>query len=231
MTAKRKLQIITDAIMTALLPMLMAYSLIGEEFHEWAGIAMFILFLLHHGLNWKWHTNLFRGRYRTVRALGTAVNILIFLMMLTLMISGMVMSRYAFSFLAAGGGQSLARSAHMVVSYWCYVLVSVHLGFHGVGILGMLRKVFRREKASKARTNIIRIVAAVTAAYGICAFIKRDFVDYMLMRTHFAFYDFSEPLIYFLADYFAVMALFALLGYYAVKLLSVFGRRGQDKDR
>ena len=36
-----------DALMVAFLPMLMAYSLIGETFHEIAGTIMFVLFLLH----------------------------------------------------------------------------------------------------------------------------------------------------------------------------------------
>lgn len=129
--AKRKIQNITDLIMTALLPVLMVYSLIGEDVHEWAGIVLFALFLLHNGLNWKWYKNLFQARYNGVRVLGTVVNILIFLLMLSLMASGIVMSRYVFQFLAIDGGASLARTVHLAASYWFYVLASVHLGLHG----------------------------------------------------------------------------------------------------
>ena len=39
---------ITDLAMTVLLLLLMAYSLVGEVLHEWMGITMLVLFLLHH---------------------------------------------------------------------------------------------------------------------------------------------------------------------------------------
>lgn len=48
--AKKKIRLIMDIAMTVLLPMLMAYSLIGEKFHEIIGTLMFALFILHHVL-------------------------------------------------------------------------------------------------------------------------------------------------------------------------------------
>ena len=41
MTEKRKLQIITDVLMTVMLPLLMAYQLIGEAVHEWIALECF----------------------------------------------------------------------------------------------------------------------------------------------------------------------------------------------
>ena len=38
MPTKRKLQIGSDLLMVFLLPLLMAYSLVGEAAHEWLGI-------------------------------------------------------------------------------------------------------------------------------------------------------------------------------------------------
>ena len=45
MMKKRKLLI--DISMTVLLPLLMAYSLIGEKFHEIIGTLMLVLFITH----------------------------------------------------------------------------------------------------------------------------------------------------------------------------------------
>ena len=220
MADKRKIQIFVDFTMAALLPVLMAYSLLGEAVHEWVGVAMFVLFLFHNALNWKWYKHLFGDKYSGVRLLGTIVNILILLLMLSLMASGIVMSRYAFQFLAIEGGASLARTAHLVASYWCYVLASAHLGLHGGMFQGMLRRAFHIEKVSPRRRVVLRIVAALLSAYGIYAFMQRGLGDYMLLRTEFVFFNFSEPLIFFFLDYLAVMALFAFLGCYTAKLLA-----------
>lgn len=230
MTVKRKVQIVIDVIMTVLLPVLMSYSLIGEAIHEWAGIAMFMLVLLHHGLNWKWHKNLLHGKYSGLRILGIAVNTVISLLMLALMISGIVMSRHVFSFLGLDGGTSLARTVHLVASYWCYVLTAFHLGLHGSMLIGMLRKAFSIKAPSTVRSIVSKGSAVLIAGYGIYAFAKRELGAYMLLKTEFVFFDFSEPLVFFWADYLAIMALFAILGYYTSQMLvKANEKRGKHK--
>ena len=72
MKTKKILKIITDVFMTAALLLLMAYSLIGEAAHEWLGVIIFLLFVLHHILNIKWYRNLFRVNYPPIRVFGTA---------------------------------------------------------------------------------------------------------------------------------------------------------------
>lgn len=49
-----KVKISIDAAMTLALLLLMAYGLVGEAAHEWLGMGMFALFLLHHLLNRRW---------------------------------------------------------------------------------------------------------------------------------------------------------------------------------
>lgn len=220
MTTKRKFQIMVDLMMTAILPLLMAYSLIGETFHEWAGMAMFGLFLLHHALNWKWHKNLFKGRYTAVRIVGTGINIIIFALMLMLMVSGMMMSRYVFRFLPVSGGISFARMVHLSASYWCYILTSVHVGLHGNMIMGMLRKAAGIRESSVIRKVFFRGAAIILAVCGIHAFVNRGFPGYMFLKNHFVFFDYGEAIVFFLIDYLEIMALFAIVGYYATKILT-----------
>ena len=51
---RNKSRIAVDAGMTLSLLFLMSYGLISEKVHEWIGILMFVLFILHHVLNRKW---------------------------------------------------------------------------------------------------------------------------------------------------------------------------------
>ena len=43
----KRIRLSLDIAMTIILPMLMAYSLIGEVFHEVIGTLMFVLFIIH----------------------------------------------------------------------------------------------------------------------------------------------------------------------------------------
>ena len=98
----KRLRIVIDSGMVLLLPLLMAYSLVGEAAHEYLGIEMSLLFVTHHILNVAWWKHLLRGKYTPIRILGTVINLALVVIMLALPISGMILSRYVFRSLNLG---------------------------------------------------------------------------------------------------------------------------------
>ena len=223
---KRLLKIAVDLLMTALLLLLMAYSLVGEAAHEWLGVGIFLLFLLHHFLNKNWFKSLFRGKYPPIRILQTVIDLLVLLTMAGSMISGILLSRYVFR-LDIHRFSAALQAVHMLSAYWGFALLSLHLGLHWGGIMGMAKRL--AKKPSKIRKHALRGVAFLIAAYGAYAFVKRDFGDYMLLRYHFVFFG-DEPLPLFLLDYVAIMGLFVLAGYYLAKAMRKSKPRRTDND-
>ena len=100
----------------------------------------------------------------------------------------------------------------MLSAYWGFVLMSLHLGLHWNMMLGVAGKAVKGT--SKVRICMLRIVAVVVAVYGMYAFVKRDIGNYMLLKVHFVFFDYDEPLFFFLLDNIAVMGLFIFVGHY-----------------
>lgn len=217
MTAKRKIQILIDILMTVMLPFLMAYQLIGEAIHEWMGIGMCLLFLCHHILNWHWHKNILKGRYNLFRIAGTTVDILLIIIMAVLMISGIMMSKHIFNL----GHMGSARTAHLLASYWGFVLMSIHIGLHLNMILAKVKRAVKIKKNIVGRSIILRAIIFLVCFYGIYAFIKRQLGVYMLFKSKFVFFDFEEPVIYFIFDYILIMCLFSYFGYYFCKILKL----------
>lgn len=218
MRVKQIIQMLVDIAMALILPLLMAYSLIGEETHEWLGAAMLVLFILHHILNYRWFPALFRGRYGPVRILNTAVNLLLLIDILLMGASGIIMSQYTFSFLDIPGA-AIAREIHLPGAHWGFLLMSVHIGLHWNVISGRM-KTIRRKSTGNGITIILRIFPLLISAYGIYAFVSLRVIDYLLLRTHFMFLPFDEPVIFYLGNMAAVMVLFAVIGFYCAKLLS-----------
>ena len=68
---------IVDMAMTVLLLCLMAYQVTGEMAHEWTGMSMTALVVIHQILNRKWYGALRRGKYSLYRAISTVLNILL----------------------------------------------------------------------------------------------------------------------------------------------------------
>lgn len=223
MKPKMILKIITDIAMTVALLLLMTYSLIGEALHEWVGVAIFILFILHHILNSRWSGNVMKGKYTAMRTLQTILVVLILLSMLGSMFSGIILSRYAFSFISVRGWYSIAHKTHMISAYWGFVLMSLHLGIHWNMIMSMTGKFIKNE--SVLRAWILRIFGILVAGYGIYAFWYRGIVRYMFMLDHFVFFDFDEPLVLFIIDYIAIMGLFVFAGHYISKGLKYIRKK------
>ena len=107
---------------------------------------------------------------------------------------------------------------HMTCAYWGFVLMSLHLGIHWGMMMGMARKVF--PKSSSARTWILRLAGIAIAVYGLYAFVKRDILSYLLMQVQYVFFDFEEPVIFFILDYMATMGVLVFIGYYLWKGLT-----------
>lgn len=210
--------------MIMLLPVLMAYLLAGEAVHEWIGSTMFLLFIVHHILNRSWLKNIRKGKYNGIRILGTIINVCLMVIMITLMISGIMMSKYVYSFLNLKGGMSTARIAHLLASNWGFVIMSLHLGLHWSMFLGMVKKAGKGKELHIIETMALRGLAALIAAYGIYAFYARNTGSYLFLTNRFVFFDYHEPFIFFLIDYFAMIGLFACLGYYLAKALKKFGK-------
>ena len=204
MKAKRQ---ILDAAMVLLLPLLMAYSLVGEAFHEVAGSLMLVLFIIHHWLNRAWWKNLFRGKYVAQRVFQTVLNFLLFLFMIFQPLCGILMSKHLYSFLPTANLSFLARAIHLPLANWGFVLMSLHAGTH----LGAM--------LPKKKKAIVPCFLSSVSLYGVYAFFKRQIPDYMFLRLPFVFFDYSEPRLFFFADYLAVMILFAVLGYGVTLLL------------
>ena len=217
---KKHIRILVDCGMVLLLPLLMAYSLVGEAAHEYLGIGMFLLFVTHHILNIAWWKHIFCGKYTLLRILGTAVNLTLAMIMLALPISGMMLSRHVFRFLHFNGA-SMARTVHLMASYWGLVLMSFHAGMHGNVMMGMFRKAAHTQQTSKIRTWSLRVIAVLLAICGIHAFVKNRISSYLFLRTQFVFIDFSQPVVLALLDYLAIIAFFAIIGYYISKLIKM----------
>lgn len=214
---KQSVKIIVDVIMTVILMLLMAFELIGRTAHEWLGVGMFVMFVIHHILNRKWTSHLLKGKYTPIRIFQTLLAVLVLVCILCSMVSGIVLSRYVFSFLPIEGGRSWARTLHMIGAYWGFVFMSLHLGIHWNMMMGMAGKAAGNPSA--LRTWILRILGAAVAAYGAYAFVERGIGGYMSLQNMFVFFDFEEPLILFYIDYIAVMGLFVWIGHYLAKIL------------
>lgn len=217
---------IIDIFMTIILLLSMSYELFGTVFlnlydygaliHEILGFSLIILFFWHLWLNRWWLKNIFKGKYNLTRIILTGTNIILIFVVVILVVTGIIMSRFleSFDFIEFEGLMSFAREFHIIASYWGYVLMSFHIGLNWHIFSAMMLK--NTKFKNKLFTIFFTVIFFV---YGVKAFIKRQFWDYMSMNSVFVFFDFEEPFMFFILDYLAIMILFAILGHYTILFL------------
>jgi hypothetical protein len=218
MTPKLVARLIIDLAMTILILAALAYRITGDVAHEWIGISVALLFIVHNAMNWRWYKNIFRGKYTFRRSVNTAVNFILFITMSTLIISGMLMSRTILAFLNLPGGME-TRQIHTTAAYWGLIIIAVHIGMHGKMIMNSMRKMFRIKNANFTRTIILRIVALLITAFGVWASFDRDMFSKLFLGFSFDYWNEERPALLFFAANLSIMATYIFLTYYILKLV------------
>ncbi len=230
MKPKAAFKIVVDVLMTLGLLFLMGYQFWGDVAHEWVGAGMFLLFILHHVLNGNWYKSLIKGRYTPSRIFQLIVDLLVFLAMIGLMVSGIMLSNHVFSFLNIHGGMSFARLLHMAASHWGFVLMALHLGLHWGMLMRLAKKALHLNRPSPVRKILLLVLGAGIAIYGLIVFVQRDLLTYMFLQTEFVFLDFGELIPLFYLDYLAMMGTFIFLAYCISALLRKWSGKRAHKN-
>ena len=191
----------------------MAYHLIGDSLHEWLGIMLFVLLILHNILDRKWYSGLFKGKYTQIRFFHTAINMLLLASFLCVTVSAVFLST-TLSTLFNLKLALLGRRMHMIFTTWSFILMSAHVGLH------WSRKIGAIKKQSQGVQYLFWITVILLSGYGVYAFISRGLLQRMFFLSEYVFFDYEESLILIIIDYFAILCLFTYFTYGVNKLIA-----------
>ena len=215
---------IMDVCLTVLLLSLMSYQVVGEALHEWIGIGMTVVLILHHILNIKWYGALFKGKYNAYRIVTAVINSLLLISTGLTAFCGMSMSNHAVPFLYGMSDMVFARTAHLALSFWSFILMGLHLGLH-------LPAMMAKAKPGKAVKVICIALFTVIAGVGLWLFIKNGIPGYMTFRTHFAFYDYDKAAALVYLENLVIEFFFVFVGANFVLLIrSLNKKQRESKD-
>ena len=131
---KQRIKTGVDIAMTVLFLGQMGYHMMDNRMHEWTGVILCALFLLHHALNPGWRRGLFRGRYSASRVWLTLVDVLLTLAMVAVIVSAVLVSRHVFDFLGLRM-RAVGRRIHMPATMWAFMLTGPATKITNLGAL------------------------------------------------------------------------------------------------
>lgn len=207
---KQILRLSVDTAMLILLFVVMSYDVTGNTLHEWIGIALMCLFVIHIALNFAWARQVVKGRYGFRRILGTTINILLLTSLIMTLAASLPISSEVFPWFRLFATEAFPVQIHIAAGNWMFILVAMHFGtqWHRVRIY--------LPCTSKSVSTAIGMVVIAVACYGVWALWQRNLLPKLVMYYSFDFWRGNVSVMRFVADYISIFAFFAVIAYHIV---------------
>lgn len=197
--------------MTLLLLVLMGFHLQGEIVHEWAGIIFTLLIILHLYLNRHRLWSLSPRIPLTMQIVNRVINVATFVVILTAIISGMMLSRHILLDLPFHNPAIWVRKVHMTSVHWGMLILALHIGLHWKMLATFFCRVLNISDSSRLANVIMPGFFSIMALQGLYWLLHQDYLDYLLMKVDFSFFDYDESALLFYLRYLAIIVLFSLI--------------------
>jgi hypothetical protein len=153
---KNQLLLLLDAFLLVSFWLLNQVHLTGIVIHEWFGVALGLVLLLHVGLHWRWIVSVFRKFFHVknwLQAVKLVLDCVGFIAFFTIIISGILMSRSFLPALGLSGTHSRSlKMLHMAATNATIAMLALHLLLNVKWVLRTIGSLFtHREKPVAAR--------------------------------------------------------------------------------
>ncbi len=196
-----------DVLLLFLLEVLMCFQYTGQEIHEWIGTAMLLSVILHNLLNIRWYSSILKGKDTIIRTLQIIVNLALVVDIFLMMISGILMSGYVFTWMPVTAGAYQARLFHLAGAHWGYLLISIHMGMH-FGMMNKMWKKLQNYSYGKLLLQALKVLEMIVWVYGLYAFIVQNIAGYLFLTNQFYLWGTASNMLVFIIQNLAMLFFF-----------------------
>lgn len=141
----------------------------GVPIHEWLSLALGATIIVHLLLHWKWITGVGRQFFKNLwhsSRLKFVVDVLVFVAFVTVMLSGILISKSALPALGITIAQTsmVWRMLHSLSADAAVLLIGIHFALNWTWVVGMVKRLMIQPLARLVRPK--RDVQPVTVSSG-----------------------------------------------------------------
>lgn len=212
------LRLVLDGLAAGLLLFAFSYYWQGNAAHEVAGIAIFMLLIVHGVFHRRWFAGLAKAPRVRRGKFNIALTLLLLAGMLLLLATSLVISETVFSGLRWDDDFTMRR-LHAGVAYWLLVVVAIHLGLRWPLLMATASRLFGIHQPNRARTFVLRTIALGIAMQGLVSAQALNLRDKLLFQMSLDWWDFGTSVAGFFWHCLAFAGLCISITYYAMRYL------------
>lgn len=99
----------------------------------------------------------------------------------------------------------------MTSVHWGMLILALHIGLHWKMLATFFCRVLNISSNSFYANVMMPGVFSLIALLGLYELLNRDYLDYLLMKVDFSFFDYDESALLFYLRYLAIIVLFSLM--------------------
>jgi hypothetical protein len=213
------LRLVLDGVAAGLLLFAFSYYWQGNAAHEVAGIAMFMLLVVHGAFHRRWFARVARKPGVRRDKFNIALTFLLLTGMLMLLASSLVISETLFAPLR-WDDDFTARRLHVGVAYWLLVVVAIHLGLRWSLLMATASRLLGIHQPNWARTVLLRTIALGIAAQGVISAQTLNLHAKLLFQMSLDWWDFGVSVAGFFTHCMALAGLCITITHYTKRYLA-----------
>ena len=183
----KKVRILVDILMYILFIILMGHHITGNFIHEILGTLLFVLFIIHTVLNYRFYKNLFKGKYKAKRIIMTVIDLILLISMIGIIISSIIISNEVFKFIHIGS-KVFGRKLHTLSTNWSFVIMSIHLGIH---LNAFMIKINNKMK-NHTLEYVYYLIIILTCIYGVYSILNLNLISGMFLLDKFRIHNLTK---------------------------------------
>lgn len=134
MNTSTKTNLILDITIFVAFLVIASPALTGNTIHEWLSVAFSAAIITHLLFHWKWLVSMTRNFFKNLfhqSRLNYVINLLFFITMTAVTLSGLLISKDVMSFLGIQlDAGSNWKMIHKLASDWSLILLGIHFALH-----------------------------------------------------------------------------------------------------
>lgn len=160
----------------------------GMAFHEIAGLAIGFAVIIHLILNLKWIKNvtsaILKKETPIKTKIGYVVNLLLLLDILTIIISGICISKVVFSNFNLHNN-IFDKNTHTAAAYTALLLIGIHVGLHWNWVMNTFKNIVKINTQNKAFDYASKLAAVLILVFGLYNIVTVNYFSKLLIVSNF----------------------------------------------
>lgn len=183
----KKIKIVLDIIMFISMILLMKTNITGLQLHEILGICLFIIFIIHKIINFKWvksvGKNILNKNMKSKSKIMFFLDLILFVFITLNVITGILVSKFILVSITVNNIETITI-LHKFFAWWSLILISIHIGLHWENVVNYFERKFKCLKGNKIFQILFIILYIIITIIGIWSISKTSVYSKLILNIY-----------------------------------------------